>query len=236
MKAEKFLILYEIEAMTIQENLHKIKQAIPAGVKLVAVSKTKPIEDIQLAYDAGHKSFGENKAQELAGKQPKLPLDIEWHFIGHLQRNKVKYIAPFVSLVHGVDSFRLLAEINKQAAKNKRLINCLLQFHIATEQTKFGFSLAEAREILSSQAFQELKSIKICGVMGMATFTSEEAQIRNEFRNLKMSFDTLKKQFFANDDFFREISAGMSNDFQIAIEEGSTLVRIGSDIFGARSH
>ena len=222
--------------MSIKENLNIIKQKIPANVKLIAVSKTKPFEIIQETYNCGVRAFGENKAQELKEKYELLPKDIEWHFIGHLQTNKVKYIAPFISLVHGVDSFKLLEELNKEAIKNKRIINCLLQFHIATEETKFGLDLSEANEILFSDDFKNLHNIKIVGIMGMATFTDDENKIRLEFKNLKNIFDKIKSSHFNNDDSFKEISMGMSDDFQIAIEEGSTMVRIGTAIFGERNY
>lgn len=220
--------------MNIQENLENVLVKIRDGVRLVAVSKYKPVEVIQEAYKAGQRIFGENKAQELSGKYPLLPNDIEWHFIGHMQTNKVKYIAPFVSLIHSVDSMKLLKEINKQALNNNRIINCLLQFHIAEEETKFGFSLAEVEDILSGNDFKKLNNIRICGVMGMATFTEDEAQVRKEFIQLRQYFETIKQKYFAGDEQFKEISMGMSGDFQIAIEEGSTLVRIGTAIFGDR--
>ena len=220
--------------MNIKENLKKIKREIPANVKLVAVSKTKPVELIKEAYDAGHKIFGENKAQELSAKYPQLPKDIEWHFIGHLQTNKVKYIAPFVAMIHSVDSFKLLREINKQASKHNRSIDCLLEFHIAEESTKFGLNNEEAEEILLHPDFRTLSNIRICGVMGMATYTDDTQQIHREFAHLREIFDHLKKKFFSGEPSFKEISMGMSGDYKIAIEEGSTIVRIGSKIFGAR--
>jgi pyridoxal phosphate enzyme (YggS family) len=221
--------------MDIAGNLSELLGNIPPNVKLVAVSKTKPNEDILSAYNTGFRIFGENKAQELNRKYSELPKDIEWHFIGHLQTNKVKYIAPFVSLFHGVDSLKLLKEINKQALKNERVIDCLLQFHIATESTKFGFDMEEVSVMLDSKEFQGLKNIRICGVMGMATYTSDFTVVRNEFRNLHHIFTILKKDYFAHKDSFKEISMGMSGDFKIAIEEGSTIVRIGSAIFGERN-
>ncbi len=220
--------------MNIKENLKKIKREIPANVKLVAVSKTKPVELIKEAYDAGHKIFGENKAQELSAKYPQLPKDIEWHFIGHLQTNKVKYIAPFVAMIHSVDSFKLLREINKQASKHNRSIDCLLEFHIAEESTKFGLNIEEAEEILLHPDIKTLSNIRICGVMGMATYTDDTQQIHREFAHLREIFDHLKKKFFSGEPSFKEISMGMSGDYKIAIEEGSTIVRIGSKIFGAR--
>lgn len=222
--------------MNVVENLSKILKEIPPHVQLVAVSKTKPNEDILKAYSAGFRVFGENKAQELSRKCLDLPKDIEWHFIGHMQTNKVKNIAPFVTLIHGVDSFKLLKEINKQAFKNERVIDCLLQFHIATEATKFGFDLEEASGILNLMDYQELKNIRICGVMGMATYTVDLKVVRKEFRILKSIFTNLKSKYFEKDECFKEISMGMSGDYRIAIEEGSTLVRIGSAIFGEKNY
>jgi len=220
--------------MNIQENLKNLRKEIPVGVNLVAVSKYKPVEEILDAYNAGQRIFGENKAQEMSAKYPVLPKDIEWHFIGHMQTNKVKYIAPFVALIHSVDSLKLLKEINKQAVNNNRAICCLLQFHIAEEESKFGFSLAEAEEMLNGNEFSKLKNIRLCGVMGMATFTEDEAQVRKEFKQLKQHFEKIKQYYFAAEEDFKEISMGMSGDFKIAIEEGSTLVRIGTAIFGNR--
>lgn len=218
----------------IKENLRKVKESIPKDVTLVAVSKTKPNEDLMEAYEAGQRILGENRVQELVDKAEALPKDIEWHMIGHLQRNKVKYIAPFVNLIHGVDSVRLLKEINKQGKKNKRIIDVLLQFHIATEETKFGFDFEEAKELLESSEFPELQHINIRGVMGMATFTEDKEKVRDEFRTLNNYFLVLKSHFFKFNDNFQVISMGMSNDYQIAIEEGSNMIRIGSSIFGAR--
>lgn len=222
--------------MSVSENLKEIKGKIPSHVRLVAVSKTKPVSDIMEAYAAGHRSFGENKAQELIAKQPELPEDIQWHFIGHLQRNKVKYMAPFVEMIESVDSLKLLKEINKQALKNGRTINCLLQFHIASEETKFGLDLGEAEAILVSDAYRDMENVRLCGVMGMATFTTDEEILRKEFATLKMLFTTLKEKYFRQDESFREISMGMSGDYMIAIEEGSTIVRVGTAIFGARTY
>ncbi|HAZ03814.1 MAG: YggS family pyridoxal phosphate enzyme [Bacteroidetes bacterium GWA2_40_14] len=220
--------------MSIATNLLAIQATIPKGVRLVAVSKTKPNEAIMEAYQVGQRVFGENRPQELRDKQADLPKDIEWHFIGHLQTNKVKYIAPFVSLIHGVESLKLLQEIDKEARKSQRVIPCLLEFHIAEEETKYGLNLQEAREILTGDGFQKLEHISICGVMGMATYTQDEAQIGKEFKNLKLIFETLKKEFFNEAPAFCELSMGMSGDYLIAIQEGSTLVRIGSSIFGSR--
>lgn len=219
--------------MSISENLLKIKQSLQKNITLVAVSKTKPEEAILEAYREGHKVFGENKVQELVDKHANLPQDIEWHFIGHLQTNKVKYIAPFVHLIHAVDSLKLLKEINKQGAKNERLIQCLLQFHIANEKAKFGLSKEEAFELLQSSEYKALEHVKIVGVMGMATYTDDEDQIRAEFANLKAYFGTIKEKFINKDDF-SEISMGMSADYKIAIKEGSTMIRLGSSIFGIR--
>lgn len=222
--------------MSVSDNLKNIKNALPSHVKLIAVSKNHPPDTILEAYQADQKAFGENKVQELVQKQAQLPADIEWHLIGHLQTNKVKYIAPFISLIQSVDSLKLLKEINKEAIKNKRIIKCLLQFHIATEETKFGFSLEEAELMLQSEAFNLLKNVEICGVMGMATFTSDTLKVRNEFRYLKIIFNHIKKIYFQNSVTFKEISMGMSDDYNIAVEEGSTLVRIGTAVFGERQY
>jgi len=221
--------------MSIAANLTKLKNEVSAsGVKLIAVSKTKPVADIMEAYEAGQRLFGENQVQEMVEKWEELPKDIEWHLLGHLQTNKVKYIAPFVSLIHSVDSLKLLKEIDKQGEKNKRVIDCLLQIYIADEDTKFGLGFDEAIELLRSEEFAEMKHVRIVGVMGIATNTEREKQIRDEFNELKVFFDGLKVSFFRKDDSFREISMGMSSDYQIAIEEGSTMLRIGSTIFGKR--
>lgn len=221
--------------MCIKENLVKLFEEIPVNITIVAVSKTKPLKDILEAYNSGQKIFGENKAQEIIRKQPLLPEDINWHFIGHLQTNKVKYLAPFVNLIHSIDSLKLIKEINKEAKKNNRVIDCLLQFHIATEESKFGFDFDEASEILESPLFNIFENIRIIGVMGMATFTNNEELIRNELKLLKNYFDKLKTTYFSNIEYFKEISMGMSSDYKIAIEEGSTMVRIGSSIFSARN-
>ncbi len=220
----------------IKENLNIVKATVPSNVTLIAVSKTKPVSDLQEAYDAGQRIFGENKALEMRDKHQVLPADIQWHFIGHLQTNKIKYIAPFVTLIHAIDSLSLLEAVNKEAAKNNRVINCLLQFHIAQEETKFGLDIEEARAMLESESFKNLNNINICGVMGMATFTDNADQVRNEFKNLKNIFETLKENYFKENDSFREISMGMSDDYPIAIEEGATMVRVGSKIFGARNY
>lgn len=204
--------------------------------RLVAVSKTQPHEAILHLYQQGQRIFGENKVQELVPKYEALPKDIEWHLIGHLQSNKVKYIAPFVAMIHSVDSLKLLEEINKQAAKNQRVIHCLLQFKINDEETKFGLDLEEAFELLESSVLPTLQNIRLCGVMGMASFVDDEDQIRREFKNLKGIFDQLKARYFSQDPAFKEISMGMSDDYPIAVEEGSTLVRIGTLLFGARNY
>jgi len=220
--------------MDIGRNISEIKRSLPERVRLVAVTKTKPPEIIEEAYISGHKIFGENKVQELVMKYEKLPEDIEWHLIGHLQSNKTKYIVPFVSMIHGIDSFKILKSVNKEAAKHGRIIPCLLQFHIARESTKFGLSRDEAFDILESGALAEMKNIRIAGVMGMATFTDDTGMVRGEFRELREIFEELKKNYFAEDPAFKEISMGMSDDYKIAVEEGSTIVRIGSKIFGSR--
>ena len=222
--------------MDIATNISEIQNKLPENVKLVAVSKTKPNIDILAAYEAGHRIFGENKIQDLSRKYEELPKDIEWHFIGHLQTNKVKYIAPFVHLLHGIDSLKLLKVVNKEARKNNRVISCLLQFHIAQESTKFGLSPDEAKKLLSSDEYKLLKNIEIIGVMGMATYTDDEMQIRKEFRILKSIFNTLKNEYFSGNNNFTEISMGMSDDYKIAVEEGSTMIRVGSKIFGARNY
>ncbi|UBZ14084.1 YggS family pyridoxal phosphate-dependent enzyme [Flagellimonas marinaquae] len=218
--------------MSIKDNLNQIKSELPERVTLVAVSKTKPNEDILEAYEAGQRVFGENKVQEMVQKWEDLPKDIDWHMIGHVQRNKVKYMAEFVSLIHGVDSPRLLKEINKQAKKYNRVIPCLLQIHIAEEDTKFGLDKAELEELIESDAFKAMENIKIVGLMGMATFTDDENQVRKEFAQLKSMFENLKTKL----DDITILSMGMSGDYQIAIEEGSNMVRIGSSIFGARNY
>jgi pyridoxal phosphate enzyme (YggS family) len=222
--------------MDIGKNIREIVGCLPENVHLVAVSKTKPNEDIMAAYNVGQRVFGENKVQDLTKKYDELPKDIEWHFIGHPQSNKVKYIAPFIKLIHGVESIKLLKTINKEAGKNERTINVLLQFHIAEESTKFGLSENEAVALLESAEFKELKNVEIVGVMGMATYTDDEIQIRKEFAKLKSIFNTLKNRYFSGVENFTEISMGMSGDYQIAIDEGSTLIRVGSKIFGKRNY
>lgn len=221
--------------MSITANISAIKKEIgTSNVKLIAVSKTKPVESILEAYEAGHRLFGENMVQELVEKHEKLPKDIEWHLIGHLQTNKVKYLAPFINLIHSVDSLKLIQEINKQALKNNRVIDCLLQLEITDEETKFGMDMAEAIEFLRSNEFQELKNIRICGVMGIATLTDNPEMTAEEFYELKTFFNGLKDTFFRKDPAFKEISMGMSGDYKLAIEKGSTLIRLGSTIFGVR--
>jgi pyridoxal phosphate enzyme (YggS family) len=211
-----------------------ILSKIPDVVQLVAVSKTKPIFEIMEIYDQGQRHFGENKVQELVEKEEMMPKDIKWHLIGHLQTNKVKYVAEFVQMIHAVDSLKLLKEINKQAKKYERVIPCLLQFHIATEESKFGYSFDEAKELLESREFIEFEHVSIEGVMGMATFSDDKEVVRNEFRTLEGYFNIIKSHYFKYNDRFKHISMGMSGDFELAIEEGSTMVRIGSAIFGKR--
>ncbi|MBM3451800.1 MAG: YggS family pyridoxal phosphate-dependent enzyme [Bacteroidetes bacterium] len=218
----------------ILENFKEIQLAIPDHVKLVAVSKTKPIEAIQVLHDAGQRIFGENRVQELVEKHELLPEDIKWHLIGHLQRNKVKYIAPFVDMIHSIDSERLLDEVNSQAEKNNRKIKVLLQFFIATEETKFGFDWNEINELFSIRNPEIFESIEFCGVMGMASFSNNQNQVRNEFKKLKQIFDQLKQTYFSSSSSFLEISMGMSGDYQMAIDEGSTMIRVGSSLFGSR--
>jgi PLP dependent protein len=220
--------------MSIIQNLNNIKSQLPSNVTLVAVSKTKPVADLMEAYTAGQLIFGENKIQEMADKWEQMPKDIQWHMIGHVQTNKVKYMAPFVSLVHGVDSFKLLKEINKQAAKNNRDIDCLIQVFIAEEETKFGLDEKELNEILISEEFKELKNIRIVGLMGMATFTNNQKQIEKEFKHLKNIFDNLQNQPKTQNLQPTTLSMGMSGDYKLAISCGSTMVRIGSSIFGGR--
>ena len=237
----------------IKENLAKVRSTLADGVRLVAVSKTKPVEMLQEAYDAGQRLFGENKALEMRDKHAVLPQDIEWHFIGHLQTNKIKYIAEYVSLIHSIDSLHLLEAVDKEAEKHDRVIDCLLQFHIATEETKFGLDMGEAEELLGSFYMPSLHTpafghpsqegtggsplhVRIVGVMGMATNTDNFDLVRQEFRTLHGYFEQLKAKYFAGHEEFKEVSMGMSHDYQIAMEEGATLVRIGSTIFGARDY
>ena len=219
--------------MSIKDNLLKIKSSLPDNVTLVAVSKTKLISDLMEAYHAGQRIFGENKIQEMTEKWEQMPKNIQWHMIGHIQTNKVKFMAPYVSLIHGVDSLKLLQEINKQALKNNRIIDCLLQIHIAEEETKFGLNELELNEIFNSESFKNLNNIKIVGLMGMATFTNNQNQIKKEFEHLKVVFDTKKSLSIVNCQL-SILSMGMSGDYHLAIECGSTMVRIGSSIFGGR--
>ncbi|WP_345955839.1 YggS family pyridoxal phosphate-dependent enzyme [Mucilaginibacter sp. PAMB04168] len=221
--------------MSITDNIKRLKSELDIlHVTLVAVSKTKPASEIQEAYDAGQRLFGENQVQELVEKYEQLPKDIEWHLVGHLQTNKVKYIAPFISLIHSVDSLKLLQEIDKQAAKNKRIIDCLLQVYIADEETKYGLGFDEVIELLRSDEFAELKNIRIRGLMGIATNTDSEKQIKEEFYELDTFFDGVTQSYFRKEDSFDTLSMGMSSDYKIAIEQGSTMVRLGSTIFGDR--
>ncbi len=218
----------------IGERIKEIRNELPEGVRLVAVSKFHPNEAIEEAYRAGQRIFGESKVQEMTAKYESLPKDIEWHFIGHLQTNKVKYIVPYVALIHGIDSYKLLAEVDKQAAKAGRRVNSLLQLHIAREETKFGFSFDECRQMLAEGQWRQLQHIRLCGLMGMATNTDNVEQIKEEFRSLSNFFREVKSTWFADDDAFCELSMGMSHDYHEAIAEGSTLVRVGSKIFGER--
>jgi pyridoxal phosphate enzyme (YggS family) len=220
--------------MGVAQNIAELKSTLPENVTLIAVSKTKPAEVILEAYNGGQRVFGENKVQEMVDKYEQLPKDIQWHLIGHLQTNKVKYIAPFVELIHSVDSLKLLAEINKQAKKHNRVVPCLLQFHIASEETKFGLNIDEAKEILEDKEFVEMENVEIVGIMGMASFTENEELIRDEFQTLHSYFALLKSHFFKFNPNFKHISMGMSGDYEIAIEEGSTMIRVGSKLFGER--
>ncbi|WP_299248254.1 YggS family pyridoxal phosphate-dependent enzyme [uncultured Aquimarina sp.] len=217
---------------SIEENLKQIRKTIPEEVTLVAVSKTKPVSDLLEAYQAGQRVFGENKIQEMTQKWEKMPKDISWHMIGHVQTNKVKYMAPYVDTIHAVDSLKLLKEINKQAIKNDRTINCLLQIKIAQEESKFGLDTTEAKSLLNSQEVKSFTNIKITGFMGMATFTEDLEQIKNEFNSIQLLFETLK----TDHPTLKTLSIGMSGDYQLAIKSGSTMVRIGSSIFGARNY
>jgi pyridoxal phosphate enzyme (YggS family) len=222
--------------MSITQQLQQIRQTLPSHVTLVAVSKTKPISALQEAYDAGQRIFGENKVQELAQKAEQMPGDIEWHMIGHLQSNKIKYIVSFVALIHGVDSIKLLEAINKEGMKIKRVIPCLLQIHIASEETKFGFSPDEITSLLESYPIHQLEFVDIRGLMGMATFSDDESLVANEFAQLKQLFDLLGKTTFSGKSSFSVLSMGMSDDYQLAIAQGSNMVRVGSNIFGERDY
>jgi len=217
--------------MTIAENLKKIKKDLPENVQLVAISKTKSIEQMMEAYDAGQRIFGENKVQEMERKYPDMPKDVEWHMVGHLQRNKVKDLAPFVNMIHAVDSLRLLNRIEREAERNKRVIRVLIQIKIAEEESKFGLEPEEAVDLLKSNEVQNLKHVQISGLMGMATFTDDQKQIAKEFENLKTLYDSLKEKYN-----FTTLSMGMSGDYKLAIEKGSTMVRVGSAIFGEREY
>lgn len=220
--------------MDIKSNLQQIRAELLAAARLIAVSKFHPAEAIMEAYQAGQRIFGENKVQEMTRKYESLPKDIQWHLIGHLQSNKIKYIAPYVAMIHSVDSYKLLSEINKQAAKCGREIPCLLQIHIAQEETKFGFSFEECRYMLAHEAWKDLKNIRISGVMGMATNTPDIEKINDEFHTLRLFFDELKQSCFSGQPYFKELSMGMSQDYPIALHQGSTLIRVGSKIFGER--
>jgi len=222
--------------MSIGQNLISVKSTLPEGVTLVAVSKYHPNEDLMDAYNVGQRVFGENLVQELRTKAETMPKDIQWHFIGHLQTNKVKYIAPFVSLIHGIDTLKLLAEVNKQALKNNRVVDCLLQIHVAQEETKFGFTLDECREMLQEGAWREMKGVRICGIMCMATNTDDEERIRKDFNTALDFFNEVNVAYFAEKPEFCIRSYGMSDDYPIAIEEGSNMVRVGTKIFGPRKY
>jgi PLP dependent protein len=221
--------------MAIADNILKLQRSIPQNICLVAISKTRSNDEIMQAYNAGARDFGENKVQEMVSKAKFLPPDIRWHLVGHLQSNKVKHISSFIHLIHSIDSLKLLADVNKEALKNKRIIHCLLQFFIASEETKYGLSLEEGTHILESDEFKSMQNICVTGVMGMASFTEDRLKVRNEFRELKKIFCHLKHDFFVNSASFKELSMGMSGDFQIAIEEGSTIIRLGTSIFGNRN-
>lgn len=222
--------------MSIAENIKHYQSQMPAQTRLIAVSKTKPVEDLLQAYEAGQRLFGENKALEMRDKHDVLPKDILWHFIGHLQTNKVKYIVPFVSMIHSVDSLKLLCEIDKEAKKCDRVVDCLLQVDIAHEETKFGMDDEQIEQLLCSERFGELENVRICGLMGIGSITDDMSQTQKEFHHLKELFERIKERFFQNEDSFKELSMGMSHDYETAISEGSTLVRIGSSIFGLRDY
>lgn len=222
--------------MSVKDNLLKIRQSIPYNITLIAVSKTKPAEDILEVYQAGQRVFGENKAQEMKEKYALLPKDIQWHMIGHLQENKVKYIVPFVSMIHSVDSLKILLAINKRALLCNRVVDCLFEMDISHEESKFGLSMEELISILSSEEYKQLENIRICGLMGVGSITEDKEQTRKEFRALKEMFLEIKQKFFSNSEHFSQISMGMSSDYDLAIQEGSTMIRIGSNIFGARNY
>lgn len=222
--------------MSIADNLKQVLAELPSGVRLVAVSKFHPNEAIEEAYHAGQRIFGESKVQEMTAKYESLPKDIEWHFIGHLQTNKIKYMIPYVSMIHGIDTYKLLAEVNKQAGKAGRIVNCLLQIHVAQEEAKFGFSPEECREMLEGGEWKQLTHVRICGMMGMASNTEDTEQIKSEFRLLNSLFQEFKATWFADSEAFTELSMGMSHDYHEAIASGSTLIRVGSKIFGERNY
>ncbi len=229
-------VVFNYFCYMIAQNLENILKNIPSSVQLVAVTKTHPAEVIMEVYRWGHKVFGENRVQELLSKQTILPSDVQWHLIGHLQTNKVKFIIPFIHLIHSVDSFKLLREINKEAAKAGKTIDCLLQIYIAREDTKFGLNEKELNELLTNPEIPAMNNVRICGLMGIATYTEDMEQVRQEFRGLKKLFDQTKKDFFSTSEYFKDISMGMSHDYTLAIEEGSTMVRIGTSIFGERDY
>jgi pyridoxal phosphate enzyme (YggS family) len=220
----------------ISDRVESIKSTLPLGVQLIAVSKYHPAEMIREAYDAGQRLFGENHVQEMAAKQPLLPADIQWHMIGHLQTNKVKYMISFVTMIHSVDSLKLLREINKQAQKANRTVDCLLQLHVAQEEAKFGFTLEECRQMLAEGEWRQMNNVRLCGVMGMATNTNSDDEVKDEFIAIHNFFTEIKTQYFVNEPFFKEISMGMSNDYSLAVQCGSTMVRVGTSIFGARQY
>ena len=222
--------------MNIQQSIENIRKEIPENVTLIAVSKTKPNEDLMQAYDCGQRVFGENKAQEMKQKHVDLPKDILWHFIGHLQENKIKYIIDYVTMIHSIDSLKLLKEVNKHAVKVNRIVDCLFEIDINNEESKFGLSENEVRDILNSEEFKELNNVRMCGVMGIGSITDDREITREEFKNLKNIFTSLKNDFFEDKPYFKEISMGMTHDYDIAIQEGATLIRIGSKIFGARDY
>jgi PLP dependent protein len=224
------------EIIDIKKNLKEVRETIPTSVTLVCVSKTKPNEYIMEAYESGERVFGENKAQELRQKHETLPKDIQWHFIGHLQENKIKYIIDYVTLIHSVDSLKLLIEINKQALKHSRIVDCLLEIDISHEESKFGLSREEATKLLEDSEYKQLKNIRLCGVMGVGSITTNRDQTRKEFRKLKELFTFLKTTYFPTADYFKQVSMGMTHDYDIALEEGATIVRIGSKIFGERNY
>lgn len=232
----RFNIYIYISIMNIADNLQQVLNELPEGVRLVAVSKFHPNEAIEEAYRSGQRVFGESKVQEMTAKYESLPKDIEWHFIGHLQTNKIKYIVPYVALIHGIDSYKLLVEVNKQAEKAGKVVNCLLQLHIAEEETKFGFSFDECRDMLAEGEWKTLSNIQLCGLMGMATNTDDNEQIEKEFCSLSSFFKEVKDSWFADTEAFRELSMGMSHDYHQAIAAGSTLIRVGSKIFGDRTY